>query len=323
MSKSVKNGEVLLAIDGGGTHTRCAAYTLDGQQLAVGYGGPSNHLAVSNSQALDSIQTAIANTLHFCNLKPDDIQFVSAGFAGVDYDGAGAPDMETLLAEAGYPKALIFGDMVTAHAGALNGQPGILVLAGTGAVYFGTSSNGSSLKLGGFGYAFGDEGGGYWIANEALRAASKAYDLRAESTCLVTALSHALGVTEFSQIPRLLYLEPLQATLIAQLSHTVQVVAEKGDRVASQILDRAGCELAIGAATLAERLDSYENCFVSYSGSILQKCTMVLDAFQKQLQLRLPAATIHPPVFDALYGAYLLGKRRLTSLNEGDTSPSC
>jgi N-acetylglucosamine kinase-like BadF-type ATPase len=221
--------------------------------------------------------------------------------------------MEELLAEAGYQRTLIRGDMVTAHAGALNGQPGVVAIAGTGSVYFGTSPDGGCLKLGGFGYAFGDEGGGYWIGTEALRAASKAYDQRAEPTRLVAALCQALGLEEFSQVPRLFYSRPMQPAQIAKLSFTVEAVAEKGDSVASQLLERAGHELAIGTTTLVRRLDYSAGCAVSYHGAILQECPIVLEAFKKHLALNIPSIRVQKPVFDALYGAYLLGRHEIES----------
>lgn len=303
----------MIAIDGGGTRTRCAAYTLDGRQLATGSGGPSNHLSAGKSRALESLQIAISQTLQSCNAGIDDVRLVSAGFAGVDYDRTGASDMEALLSEAGYQRAFIQGDMVTAHAGALNGQPGVIAIAGTGSVYFGTSPDGSCLKLGGFGYAFGDEGAGYWIGIESLRAASKAYDQRAAPTRLVAALCQVLNLKDFSQILQLFYSESMQPSQVAKLSLTVEAVAEGGDAVALQILEQAGRELAIGTVTLIRRLKYSVECVVSYYGAILQECPIVLEAFKHHIVLSLPTTRIEEPVFDALYGAYLLGRREIES----------
>lgn len=317
MLRSTDRSHLLIAIDGGGTRTRCAVYTLNGRQIAIGHGGPSNHLSAGKSRTLESLQIVISQTLQSCDVEIDDIRLVSAGFAGVDYDGTGASDMEALLAEAGYQRTLIHGDMVTAHAGALNGQPGVVVIAGTGSVYFGTSPDGHCLKLGGFGYAFGDEGAGHWIGIEALRAASKAYDQRAEPTRLVAALCQALSLKDFSQILQLFYSEPMQPSQVAKLSLTVEAVAEKGDAVALQILEQAGRELAIGTATLVRRLKCSAECAVSYYGAILQKCPTVLEAFKKHLALNLPTTKIQEPAFDALYGAYLLGRREIELQDKG------
>jgi glucosamine kinase len=311
MTKLTSKGKILLAVDGGGTRTRCAAYTLDGLRLASADGGPSNHLSSERSRVLESLRTTLVRALMLCDRRTNDVLLVSAGFAGVDFDGDGASEMKAALGEAGFEQSLIHGDMVTAHAGALDGQPGVVALAGTGSVFFGTSPFGDRMKLGGFGYAFGDEGGGYWIAIKALRAASQAFDQRGEPTALVESLCKALGVLDFSQVPRLVYSGAVHPAQIARLSLTVEAVAIGGDRVAINILEQAGDELALGVLTLVERLKLSPDCVISYYGSVLQQCSFVLEAFVRELRLRLPSARIAPPISDALYGAYLLGKHVL------------
>ncbi|MES2221084.1 MAG: BadF/BadG/BcrA/BcrD ATPase family protein [Acidobacteriota bacterium] len=313
MPLPTKEDKILLAVDGGGTRTRCAAYTLDGFKLAVAEGGPSNHLSADRLRVLESLQTTLARTLSLCGRQRSDVLVVSAGFAGVDFDGTGASDMQMLLKDAGYAETLIHGDMVTAHAGALEGQPGVLAIAGTGSVFFGISPSGKRLKLGGFGYMFGDEGSGYWIAIQALRAASKAYDQRGEPTSLVELFCEALGVSGFSQLPQLLHYGPMQPAQIAKLSRTVQTAAANGDAIATNILVLAGRELAMGATALIRELDCTTGCAVSYYGAILQTCPVVLETFNKQLELYLPAIKVKAPASDALHGAFLLAKDLITS----------
>jgi N-acetylglucosamine kinase-like BadF-type ATPase len=313
MPRLTNKKEILLAVDGGGTRTRCAAYTLDGNKLAVAEGGPSNHLSAERSRVFESLQTTLARTLAFCGRQKDDVLLVSAGFAGVDSDGTGAFEMQALLKDVGYADALIHGDMVTAHAGALQGQAGVLAIAGTGAVFFGISPLGKRLKLGGFGYIFGDEGGGYWIAVQALRAASKAYDRRGEPTALVELLCQALDVPEFSRIPQLLYSGSVQPARIAELSCVVETAAARRDQIATHILMQSGRELALGVTALVRRLDYSAKCVVSYYGAILQRCPLVFETFSKELELHIPSVEIRAPISDALYGAFLLAKGEINS----------
>jgi N-acetylglucosamine kinase-like BadF-type ATPase len=197
--------------------------------------------------------------------------------------------------------------------GALQGQHGVLAIAGTGSVFFGISPLGKRLKLGGFGYIFGDEGGGYWIAVQALRAASKAYDQRGEPTALVEFLCQVLSVTDFSKVPQLLYSGSMQPDQIAELSCVVETAAARGDHIATHIMTRAGRELALGATALVRRLDYSSNCVVSYYGAILQRCPLALETFSKELELNIPAVEIRPPSSDALYGAFLLAKDAISS----------
>src|SRR5687768_6432707 len=103
--------EVILAIDGGGSRTRCLAIDRQGRLLGEGASGPSNHLlidrAVVKQSLADSIDQAIANG----RVKRAEIDCLSAGLAGVDFDGVGEQEMEELFRELGFERPVINGDM--------------------------------------------------------------------------------------------------------------------------------------------------------------------------------------------------------------------
>ena len=69
---------------------------------------------------------------------------------------------------------VVTDDAVIALAGATAGEPGIVTIAGTGSIAFGRNAAGRTARIGGWGYIFGDEGGGFDIARQALRAALRA-----------------------------------------------------------------------------------------------------------------------------------------------------
>src|SRR5262249_49507790 len=52
----------------------------------------------------------------------------------------------------------------------------VLLLAGTGSIAIGRQADGSMVRVGGWGPFFGDEGGGYWIGNQAVRVALRLHD---------------------------------------------------------------------------------------------------------------------------------------------------
>ena len=62
-------------------------------------------------------------------------------------------------------------DALIAYVGACGGEPGVVVIAGTGSIAFGRGSDGREARAGGWGYVFGDEGGAFDIVRQALRAA--------------------------------------------------------------------------------------------------------------------------------------------------------
>ena len=174
--------KLILAIDGGGTRTRCHLIDGAGNTLGTGSGGPSNHLLVDRETVRRSLIDATAFALAGSGKRSDDVSIVSAGLAGVDYNGNGAAEMKELLNEIGFASTLVEGDMVIAHAGALAGEPGVLALAGTGSSVLGIGQDGNRIKVGGWGPVFGDEGSAYRIGQAALRGAARDYDGRGPNT---------------------------------------------------------------------------------------------------------------------------------------------
>ncbi len=131
-------------------------------------------------------------------------------------------------------------DMLTAHTGALGGEPGVLVLSGTGAAFYGVTADGRHAKAGGWGPAFGDEGSAYWIGQMVLHAASSAYDGRRPATLLISMICDALGLRDFSETLHCIYRSKMQVRLIAELARTADEAAAGGGCCSSENPGRCG-----------------------------------------------------------------------------------
>jgi N-acetylglucosamine kinase-like BadF-type ATPase len=303
---------IMLAIDGGGSRTRCLALDSSGRVVGSGESGASNHLLVSveivKASLAEAINAALAQTQNRCS----DVICVSAGLAGVDYDCSGAIEMEELFRELGFAHAVINGDMVIAHAGALGGEPGVVALAGTGSAILGIDATGRRVKVGGWGPVYGDEGAAYRIAQSALTAAARAYDGRGPQTMLLPVITQALGLQDFKETVTRIYLEKMEPRAIATLSRDVYETAEAGDEVARDIFRQAGEDLAEGVAAAVKQLGlTGKHRLVSYQGSVLAACTLARERFCENLQERLPGISVQPPRATPVIGAYLLGGKEL------------
>lgn len=299
--------EVVLAIDGGGSRTRCLAVNREGQVVGAGESGPSNHLLVRREVVLDSLAQATRKALAATALSPPEVVCVSAGMAGVDYDKTGAGEMEAAFRELGFTRSLITGDMVIAHAGALAGHPGVLALAGTGSCILGIGPGGERVKVGGWGPIYGDEGSAYRIGQTALRVAARAYDGRGPQTKLVNALLSALELREFPETLERVYVEKIQPRQIAALSRIAYKVAESGDDPAREIFLQAGEDLAQAVASAARRLHLLEGeLLVSYQGSVFEACEIVRMRFAEALKQTLPTVMVMAPQFKPIVGALFI-----------------
>jgi hypothetical protein len=168
--------ELILAIDGGATRTRCLVIDRDGRVLGRGDAGPSNHLLIDHDSVRRSLSTAMDRALASAGLSKSAVRCAAAGLAGVDYDGAGADAARRLVDGVGPAVVAIEGDAVIAHLAALGGCPGVVALAGTGSNILGIAADGTRVKAGGWGPLYGNEGSAHGIARQALVAAARAYD---------------------------------------------------------------------------------------------------------------------------------------------------
>jgi N-acetylglucosamine kinase-like BadF-type ATPase len=302
--------EVILAIDGGGSRTRCLAMNRARDVVGEATSGPSNHLLVDMEIVTESLSEVIELTLNNAGLDRRDVACLSAGLAGVDFDGAGAAEMEDLFGDLGFSQTVISGDMVIAHAGALRGRPGVVALAGTGSCVLGIGTNEARVKVGGWGPIYGDEGSAYRIGETSLRAAARAYDGRGPETALVQALTNALRVDEFPETVSRVYVEAMEPRDIAALSLVAYEVAEAGDDVARGIFLQAGDELAESVSAALGQLNLAEP-LVSYQGAVLNSCHLLRRRFIERLQETVESVVVTPPEFEPVVGAYLLGRKSL------------
>ncbi len=260
---------MILAVDLGKTSCRVAA----GGRRAEGAGAPGL-AAPGGVRAAEAAILAVA-----CELGPVDEVIVGAAGALAAPDAARALG-EALLASRRAERVVVTSDAVIAHAGALDGEPGVVLIAGTGVVALAIGADGALRTVDGWGPWLGDEGGGAWIGAAGLRAALRAHDGRGPSTTLLDAARARFGAPETW---------PAQLNGAAALaSFSPDVLVAEGDAAARAIVSAAAEALAATARAAGDGL-------VAMVGGLAG-----VEALREQLDL-VPAAG------DALDGALRLG----------------
>ena len=141
-------------------------------------------------------------------------------------------------------RVAVTGDAVLAHAGALNGKPGVVLIAGTGVVALAIGADGTLRTADGWGPWLGDEGGGAWIGAAGLRAALSAHDGRGPSTTLLDAARARFGAPETW---------PRQFTGAAAVaSFAPDVLAAQDDTAAMAIVSAAAAALAASVRAVGD-----------------------------------------------------------------------
>jgi N-acetylglucosamine kinase len=295
----------VLGVDGGGTKTIAVAADFQGNVLGRGISGASNYQTVGLDRAIVALKKASEAAMFAAGI--DRFKIACFGLAGVgrksDRDLL-LPAIEKLeLAD----RIILVHDAAIALAGATACQPGVVVLAGTGAMAFGMNSKGETRRAGGWGNVLADEGSAYYIGRRALAAACRAYDGRGHETSLVSKLMEHFGLDNFTDIVRKIYKEEASPQKIASLAPLVSQLAEAGDRVAAEILKDAAEELALAARAVIKGLNMEDEEFqVAASGSVFRAGELLLTPFAESVKSMAPRAKVIPPRFEPAMGAVFL-----------------
>jgi len=300
---------VVVGVDGGATKTVATVVAEDGSVLSVGTAGGSNPLIWSET-AFDNIRSACDAALTIAQTDWEDVAFAFVGMAGVDEPNSPAHKfaLSQLQSKLPFPFTLD-NDGFVAHAGALAGKEGVVVVAGTGAITVGVV-NGERVRVDGMGHWFGDEGSATWIGLQALRAAARAQDGRGEKTKLVEVLPKALMVNSLRDAASLLASGDLTKFELAMLAVTVAEVAEEGDVVAQRILQDAVSLLAESAVAALRRLGD-TGLPISFTGGVFRLTPQMPELFRKAVSERLPEARVFEPKLPPHLGAALLAAKEV------------
>lgn len=301
----------LLGIDGGGTKTHAVITDLSYRVVGEAISGASNPLRVGLEQAVSHVEQAVAEACANAGIKYRQIVSACAAIAGINHPIHHDTMKDALDRALGLAQLELVSDARAALEGALDGRPGIIVIAGTGSIAMGISGSGEVVRSGGWGPTMSDEGSGYDIARRALKAVVSSFDGRSEKTLLTDAVCERLGVASASDLPGVIYNSDSEPVEIASLAELVDEAARAGDRVACEILADAGRDLAEMAASVIRQLGFESRAFrVACIGSVFKSGELVLSSFRSCVLTVAPQAEIGDPLFPPTIGAVKLAQKR-------------
>lgn len=300
-----------LGIDAGQTHIEITLLGENGTVLARGEGGPSHVQGGSMQKVFQhSLLAAIEHSA--LSIGELDIAAVGIGVSGLGIPGK-REAVQAVLQQV-FPQALLVvdNDAVVNHFGATGGADGASILAGTGTILYGEYER-RSCRLGGFGYMFGDEGGGFWIGMTAIRHALQASEGRAPATALVPIIEEHFEVDSVRKIPGLQYSRgSIDVKTIAELAIPVFQAAHAGDEIAVQIVLAASDELSQLLNALLSQLNIPGNePFPVYRlGGIWKSGPMLNERFIQQVCNRYPNIAWLEPRYHPAAGAAWMAKAK-------------
>lgn len=247
----------VIGIDAGGTKTVCQLAGEDGAIVAEAR-GPGANLQATGELAVEKTLHALMDRVLDGRAAPHAI---CVGMAGVDRPGDTAVVRGILQRIGRGAQTLIVNDALIALEAGAPDAPGVVLLAGTGSIAYGRDAGGRAARAGGWGYVLGDEGSGFWIGRQALRAVVRETDERGGPTALTArALAH-FGVRRPQELIREIYAGGVRPAAVASFAADVQAAFDEGDHSAAVILEAAVRELLLSARSVVTRLALEDSAF--------------------------------------------------------------
>ena len=314
-TRRLASRRAVAGVDGGGTKTEAVILDANYEILGEGFAGASNPLRVGIANAAAAVREAIDKACEVAHLRRTDLVVAEIGLAGARRNELRARVREALIGS-GIGEIIVVGDADIALYGATEGEPGVIVIAGTGSICCGINASGKTMCAGGWGPVAGDEGGGSWIARRALRAIAHATDGRGATTSLTNAACAYFHVTNADDLSTAIYAPTITNERLAGFGKYVIQVAKAKDRIAREIMAEAGRELGTSAVAVIHNLKLERETFqVAYVGGVFGAAgELVLSPMREEIKKVAPKAYLAPPRFSPAVAAARMAREHLNNV---------
>lgn len=310
------SGPAVLGLDVGGTSTRVAVVTGDGDRIGSGRAGGGNPTTHGADAAATQLRAALAEALasiDAARVRAAVIGLAGAGRLAADPDSRAAFDRVWREVGLRCPYTLV-GDQLVAYASATAAPDGTILVAGTGAIASHVHDLDLIRSADGHGWLLGDAGSGFWLGREAVRHALTDLDSHRELAPISQLVcAELLGAPRPQEPPRKIVDALVQAVTrrppvwLARLAPLVIQAHDAGDEAARSIIARAAEHLVTSVA----RIRPPDACSpIVLGGGLLTGDTPLTRAVAERLSARWP----HAPQLtagDGALGAAWLAARAL------------
>jgi N-acetylglucosamine kinase-like BadF-type ATPase len=280
----------VIGIDAGGTKTVCLLADGHGQVVSEARGPGANLQAAGELEVEKVFHDVMERAIGDRPIMPAAI---CLGIAGVDRPGEHAV-IEAIMRRIGYKaRVLIANDALIALVAGVGDAPGVVLIAGTGSIAYGRNAANDAARAGGWGYVLGDEGSGYWIGRQALRAVVREADGRGRPTALTPLVLAHFGAARPQELVYAIYSQVLKPSAIAAVARAVERAADGGDPIALEILDLGARELAACAESVVTRLGLRDETFTFVlSGGVLEAVPRLASNVGQHLRTIAPGSRV-------------------------------
>ncbi len=297
----------LLIIDGGATKTACAVVHAEtGEIKYTKTAGGSNYQAIGVDSATEILQALLTFVHAFLQGQTSsEIAVATFAMAGIDSSKDHAV-VKAIVREAittsqlSIETLIIENDAEATLLGVTAGQTGALLIAGTGAIAY--AFDGRRIeRAGGWGHRAGDEGSGYWLGQEVVRAIFRMEDGRGEPTILKNEVYNFLRVQDVTELAAWLFRPAYTNAQLAKMGAFLADAVAKKDFCAIQISTRAAHELVLLACAVLKKISYQGEAINLYcNGGAIKHNPLILKIFSQDMTSMYPQIQIslcqHQPI---------------------------
>ncbi len=302
-----------IGIDGGGTHSTAVAVRMDGTVAALAYGDGLNF----HNSGMETVRQRTEQMV--CELcqkagVPVEEAMVCVGSSALDLPADESITRQFAQGCLSFEQLDLQSDAYAALMGCTLGEPGVIVICGTGSMLVLVDSAGRQIPGGGWGYLLGDAGSSYTLAREGLIAVIDDIDGIGTSTPLT---QDALAFFHAQDNPRAIidhvYAPDFGPEKLAAFARFVLTRAGEGDPVAYGIVERNMTRLGNLAAQMLLRDERAQR--IGLYGGVFGHNPFARELFRQTVLARVPHAQFCPVVFPPELGAVIHLLRKENRLN--------
>jgi len=248
--------DYIISIDGGGSKTLLQVLNskmmpielhyegFTDESLVFGAGNINNVGLSAVKQMLEDALTGVKIGPQKLSLKDIDNKAIVCGLAGLVSNADNRLAINEIFTSVGFEQSRIYLSSDVDLAKQLIDEQGAILISGTGSICF-SKTSGKEKRLGGFGYALGDEGSGFYVGKLALQAAFRAKFEQEEPFALTEKLCAVFNVAAINEVIKLFYSGALKPADIAKVTPLVFDAAFKQDEaICKEIINSCATELA-------------------------------------------------------------------------------
>jgi N-acetylglucosamine kinase-like BadF-type ATPase len=290
-----------VGVDGGGSKTQVCVLDLDNLRGISCVGGASNPNSVGWDNAIATVKDLIVRCLDDMGSSIQDIKAISLCMAGIDRPEQIQSMRDRILALFPSVKLEITNDALAVLTAGTGGESGTVLIAGTGSIAVGESTNGSTARAGGYGYLIGDEGSGFAIGRAGIMAAIQSTEGRGDKTALAERAIEFFQLNKTSDLIAKVYGSSHPVGTIASFAREVVACALSSDTVAQRIIADAVDHYILLIQSVYQQLNYEIENTVVLSGGLFTST----DVLSSALQERMPNLQFTKPKTSAATGAAL------------------